>query len=131
MSTMLPDIIPSIGDITQLGVPYELETNDTLEHELFSIDVPLDGVVSIVGKITKKSVGIASHHAHFEKVDVFKNDAGVVTDRGQVDLVVLRGSAGTPADCYFKIVGTSVKIMCKNGISNQTFWKGIIAVIQL
>lgn len=130
MSTMLPDIIPSMGDISQLGIEYNLETNDTLEHELFSFDVPLNTVVSIVAKITKDSKGISGYFAHFEKVDVFKNFGGVVTNRNQVDLVVLRG-ATTPADCYFQIVGTTVRIMCKNGIVDQTFWKGLIAVIKV
>lgn len=130
MSAMLPDIIPSIGDITQLGVPYELETNDTLEHEIFSIDVPDDTAISITFKMTKNTVGMAGFFATFEKADVFKNFGGVVTDRNQADIVVLRG-ATTPADCYFKIVGTSVKIMCKNGIPNQTFWKSIVALIQV
>lgn len=130
MSNMLPELYPSIGDIDQLGVEYSLETNDTLEHEIYSIDLPVDTVVSIVAKITKKSVGIGNHYAHFQKVDVFENNAGVVTDRNQIDLVVLRGGTN-PADCYFKIVGTSVKIMCKNGISNQTFWKAMVAIIKI
>lgn len=128
MSSLLPDIIPSIGDITQLGVAYEAETNDTLEHEIFSYDVPLNTAVSIIVKVTKDTKGISGYFAHFEKVDVFKNSGGIVTDRNQVDLVVLRGST-TPADCYFTIVGTTVKFMVKNGIANQTFWKAIVAVV--
>jgi len=128
--TMYPELYPSIGDIEQLGVAYELETNDTLEHEIFSFDVPTDTVVSIVAKVTKNTPAISGYFAYFEKVDVFKNFGGVVTDRNQVDLVVLRGSTN-PADCYFKIVGTTVKIMCKNGIVDQTLWKALVAVIKI
>jgi ribosomal protein S17 len=130
MSNMLPELYPSIGDIEQLGVAYEIETNDTLEHEIYSIDVPNGDVVSITFKMTKNTIGISGFFATFEKADVFKNFGGVVTDRNQADVVVLRGST-TPADCYFKIVGTSVKIMCKNGIANQTKWKAVVAIIKV
>jgi hypothetical protein len=127
---MYPDIIPSLGDIEQLGIQYDLETNDTLEHEIFSFDVPLDSVVSITAKITKNSNLAGMHFSHFEKVDVFKNDGGVLKFREQVDLIVLRGGTNS-ADCYFTTTGTTVKIMCKNGIPDQTFWKAMIATIKI
>lgn len=131
---MLPDIIPSIGDIEKLGVEYSTTSNDALPHELCSFSINNNEAISIHARVTKASPTTAGQHfAHFQTVAVFNNEAGVVSQKGESSYVVLRGSGGGSANTkvYFDIVGTTVRVMVQNTLAIPIQWIGIIAVIKI
>ena len=124
--TMLPEIIPSIGDIEKLGVEYSLTNPDANEYVMASFQIPTDSVRSFYVRTTMTSNPIGNF-AQFYSSAVFQNIAGVVTRKNDADIIINRDNS----DNFFTfvIVGDTVELHCKSGLAMTTNWSSMVAVI--
>lgn len=131
--TLLPDIIPSIGDIEKLGVEYNYEASDNLPHVIYSFDLNTDKqAISIHARVTKASPDTAGQHfAYFETVSIFNNEAGVINQKGESTNVVLRGTSSPNTKVFFDIVGTTVRLNVQNTLAVHVKWVAMVAVVKI
>ena len=122
-----PEIYPSIGDITKIGVP-KSRSNLTIAEEVFaSIPIGIDDVKSIYVKVVMASE-TSSAFAQFEMTSIFKKYGPTPPImKYQIDTVTNRDNPNNKF--YFQINGDNIEIICGSGLNEVTHWSGLVAVI--
>ena len=122
-----PEIYPSIGDITKIGVQYTRQNPDGAEYVLatFPISTPS---VKIIKATIRMGALVPFAFAQFEISGVFASlVAGTTVRKNDVDIVTNRINVNNKA--FFRINGTNVEIVISSGIVDPTNWVAMIAVV--
>jgi len=121
-----PEIYPSIGDITKLGVQYSRTNPDADEYVLASFPIS-NSSVRIIKSTIRMNNALSDSFSQFEISGVFSNVAGVVSRKNDVDIVTNRINLNNKA--FYRISGTSVEVVISSGIPEPTNWFAMIANI--